>query len=166
MDARSVEIVPGNRTFYKKVAQVGERLFSVYAGESFEFFLDCDHSQLARPQHQGGFFVYESYDEAVNAEFSFKPGGLFSARRVILECVCRGPFVKYGRKISCSHLRPLRIVGPHGALPPLESVSHTQSGAEEVARLPVSAAQRDSMRDETRRLEFEVLQLERRLGYR
>jgi len=146
------------RFYYKKVARVGERLFSVYAGESYEFFLGTEISQRARKRHQGGFFVCETFEEALNTEFSFKPGGFYGAPHVVLECSCRGPFVRYGAKIACSHLRPLRIVteGQLNAIlrePPLEERPR-----------PVRASV--SMREETRCLEDEVRELERRLGYR
>lgn len=148
------------RVCFKKVAHVGNRYYSIFAGEAFEFAIGTEISQPAVFGHSGGFFVYCTLPEAEHADIAFREGGFFGARQVVLECLCRGPYVRYGRKIACSYLYAVREVA--------RVALNTQPRDRSPTRLrpPTSSSLPGvPMREQTRQLEEEVRALERRLGY-
>jgi hypothetical protein len=67
-------------------------------------------SQLCLPDHQGGFYVYQSYEEALDAELP-RSSHLFIAKRTILQVLAWGDCVKYSRgKLAFSDLLPLAVI--------------------------------------------------------
>merc|ERR1712087_224823 len=168
---------------YKVVAKVGQRFLSVWAGEGAEYALGVTAREEARTHHRGGLYVCLSLDAASRHRIPARRGGLFMAPRVVLRCKCEGPFVEYpGGKIACSAITPLEELAlPYGYL-------HTAPGPAGRPSRPVpsrpltpdtfgsrrpltpdrfgSRRPPSAMRDETAALEAEVVELERRLGYR
>mmetsp|Transcript_66349 Transcript_66349/g.116240 ORF Transcript_66349/g.116240 Transcript_66349/m.116240 type:complete len:185 (-) Transcript_66349:47-601(-) len=154
---------------YKVVAKVGDRYFSVWAGDSTEYRMGAVLRQPARPLHRGGLYVCRSADAAMRHRIPARRGGLYMAPRALLRCACEGPFVEYpGGKVACSGLTPLeelplpagylfsrRPTAPARPLPPRPlSPAYLSTG-------PPAA-----MREETAALEAEVARMERLLGYR
>eukprot|EP00747_Dinoflagellata_sp_TGD_P190077 gnl/TRDRNA2_/TRDRNA2_51224_c0_seq1.p1 gnl/TRDRNA2_/TRDRNA2_51224_c0~~gnl/TRDRNA2_/TRDRNA2_51224_c0_seq1.p1 ORF type:complete len:229 (-),score=28.35 gnl/TRDRNA2_/TRDRNA2_51224_c0_seq1:65-751(-) len=93
---------------YKVVAKVGQRYFSVWAGESAEYVMSLESRDDASPNHRGGLYVCRSLEAAARHRIPVRTGGLFVAPRVVLRCACAGPYVEYvGGKIACSALTPL-----------------------------------------------------------
>ncbi|KRX11215.1 Protein kinase-like domain [Pseudocohnilembus persalinus] len=97
--------------YYKVVAKVLGKLFSIYDGTT-EYILGKQMSQKAKDNHQGGFYVYSSIDEAIFADVPLKKGGLYFAPRTIIKCICWGSKVEYGNgKIAFSNLTPVSDLG-------------------------------------------------------
>nr|ABV22261.1 conserved hypothetical protein [Karlodinium veneficum]ABV22262.1 conserved hypothetical protein [Karlodinium veneficum] len=158
---------------YKVVARVGERFYSIWAGENAEYRIGFTARDEARPRHRGGLYVCRSPQAAVRHRIPAKPGGLFVAPRALLRCACEGPFVEYpGGKIACSTLTPLEEMPmPDGFVYATASVGSARAPSRPATpaaiRVDRLREERSSaMRSETEMLEAEVAEMERRLGYR
>mmetsp|Transcript_115293 Transcript_115293/g.359049 ORF Transcript_115293/g.359049 Transcript_115293/m.359049 type:complete len:178 (-) Transcript_115293:77-610(-) len=159
---------------YKVVAKVGQRYLSVWAGDGAEYVLGLRKREQARPRHAGGLYVCRSPEAAARHRIPARRGGLFTAPRVLLRCLCEGPFVEYpGGKVACSSLTPLQELQlPFGYLHSAPSPSPGGRAVRPLPARPLSPAALTSgrpssaMRRETEALEAEVADLERRLGYR
>merc|ERR1740123_2242278 len=115
----AVEALPGwDGVGFKVVAKVGARHLSIWAGDAAEYQLGLRTQDLARPRHGGGLYVCRSLEAAVRHRVPLKRGGLFMAPRVVLRCLCDGPFVEYAAgKIACSELVPVEeLPMPRGYL--------------------------------------------------
>ena len=55
------------KLFFKQVAVVKGRYFSIYDGKT-EFKLGETLHEAAQPQHEGGFYVYRTAEEALFAD--------------------------------------------------------------------------------------------------
>uniref|UniRef100_A0A7S4R316 Uncharacterized protein n=1 Tax=Alexandrium monilatum TaxID=311494 RepID=A0A7S4R316_9DINO len=163
-----------DRMGYKVVAKVGRRYLSVWAGDDAEYVLGLPRRERARPCHGGGLYVCRSPDAATRHRIPARRGGLFTAPRVLLRCLCEGPFVEYhGGKIACSGLTPLQELQlPVGYLHSAPSPSPSGRAAQPLPARPLSPAElirgrpSRAMRQQTEALEAEVAELEQRLGYR
>lgn len=164
--------LPGwDGTGYKVVAKVGPRYFSVWAGEGCQYGLGVTSTDAARPHHRGGLYVCRSLREAAEHYIPSKPGGLFVSPRVVLRCLCEGPFVEYpGGKIACSALTPVEELAlPRGYVHSAQAAQQAQVRPLPMPPLsPASIAGRpaSALRRETLALEAEVAAMERQLGYR
>eukprot|EP00929_Paragymnodinium_shiwhaense_P052802 TRINITY_DN26442_c0_g1_i1.p1 TRINITY_DN26442_c0_g1~~TRINITY_DN26442_c0_g1_i1.p1 ORF type:complete len:219 (+),score=37.51 TRINITY_DN26442_c0_g1_i1:78-734(+) len=160
---------------YKVVAKVGRHYFSVWAGDTAEYVLGVPAEETAQPNHGGGLYCCRTREAASRQKIAIRRGGLFIAPRVLLRCVCEGPFIQYASgKIACSRITPLEEL----ALP-IGYLHHGPGAARPAARplpaRPVSPAflaglagmrPQSALRSETDALEREVAEMERRLGYR
>mmetsp|Transcript_110681 Transcript_110681/g.220001 ORF Transcript_110681/g.220001 Transcript_110681/m.220001 type:complete len:165 (+) Transcript_110681:56-550(+) len=156
----AVEAISGwDGVGFKVVAKVGVRHLSIWAGDAAEYQLGLRTRDLARPQHGGGLYVCRSLEAAVRHRVSQRRGGLYVAPRVVLRCLCEGPFVEYiGGKIACSELVPVQeLPMPRGYLHSApRRPSRPQSPVLFTSPSPLFAARR-----ETEALEAEVADLER-----
>lgn len=73
-------------------------------------------SEPVRKDHNGGFYVYATLDEAVFADVPNNKDGLYLAPRTILKCMCWGNKLEYGvGKIAFENLCPVQDMGmPRG----------------------------------------------------
>ena len=114
---RSVDLngFPNVDFYYKLVAKVGGRLYSIYDANT-EYKQGEVLSQTARSGHRGGYYVYASVQEAIFADVPYKAGGNFIAPRTVIKCICFGDFVVYSNgKISFSNLITVAELGlPRG----------------------------------------------------
>jgi hypothetical protein len=105
--ALSPELSPAFEIWgYKLVAKVGQRYFSLWAGESAEYGLGKPMEEEALPDRRGGLYICDSAASAARQYISttFAGDELCVA---MLRCACRGPFVDYGGgKAACSVLTP------------------------------------------------------------
>eukprot|EP00931_Biecheleriopsis_adriatica_P109119 TRINITY_DN83382_c0_g1_i1.p1 TRINITY_DN83382_c0_g1~~TRINITY_DN83382_c0_g1_i1.p1 ORF type:complete len:321 (+),score=64.56 TRINITY_DN83382_c0_g1_i1:77-1039(+) len=93
------------RIGYKLVAKLGEKYFSLFAGEQVEYELDCPVEAAAKKDTPSGVFFCLSPFTA--AQIHVTAGGLVDAPKALLLCECEGPFVQYqGGKMACSQLTP------------------------------------------------------------
>ena len=136
-----------NKVYYKQVACVGGRYFSIYSPTT-EYTIGQELHQEALPNHSGGFYVYSRLEDAVIAKLPRK--GLYASPRRVLEVLAWGKSIKYPNgKTAFSSVMPLRDIGmPKGYL----TVSKT-------AALPKKAKPLWA-KQETQRLYKEVLELE------
>mmetsp|Transcript_76978 Transcript_76978/g.178552 ORF Transcript_76978/g.178552 Transcript_76978/m.178552 type:complete len:139 (+) Transcript_76978:138-554(+) len=105
----SDEIGDWDAVGYKVVAKVGPRYLSIWAGDSAEYVLGVQRREEARSQHRGGLYICRTAEAAARHHIPAHAGGLFVAPRVVLRCLCEGPFVEYlGGKVACSGLTPLQ----------------------------------------------------------
>lgn len=71
-------------------------------------------TELALPDHGGGYYVYQNLDRLVEA---WRGGFLVSGQGdyfviAMLECECAGPILEYDNgKIAVTHCRPTRLIG-------------------------------------------------------
>jgi hypothetical protein len=65
-------------TYYKLVAKVADYYFSIYDGK-VEYVIGRTLSQKAMAAHRGGYYVYNTPQEAVFADVPFKTGGFYTA---------------------------------------------------------------------------------------
>eukprot|EP00928_Gymnodinium_smaydae_P038701 TRINITY_DN26636_c0_g1_i1.p3 TRINITY_DN26636_c0_g1~~TRINITY_DN26636_c0_g1_i1.p3 ORF type:complete len:187 (+),score=33.24 TRINITY_DN26636_c0_g1_i1:78-638(+) len=160
---------------YKVVARVGQRYYSVWAGESTEYRLGVPVAEEARPRHGGGLYVCTSSMAAARHRIPAKRGGLYVAPRALLRCICEGPVVRYpGGKVAVSKLTPVEeLPMPHGYLhsAPRGLPAPVQRPLPPEPMSPADLAAllgrpQSGLRSETQALEAEVAELERRLGYR
>jgi hypothetical protein len=92
---------------YKLVAKVGQRYFSLWAGESAEYEIGVEIRDEALPHRKGGLYICDSPASAARQYIatSFPGKSLCVA---MLRCACKGPFIDYGGgKAACSALTPL-----------------------------------------------------------
>jgi len=125
---------------YKVVAKVGQRYFSVWAGERAEYFMGHESRDEARPHHGGGLYVCRTAASAARHHIAAHAGGLYVAPRVLLRCRCEGPFVEYPNgKVAVSKLLPLE------ELPMPPGYLHSAPGPQSRLALPrpVSAERAD-----------------------
>ena len=78
--------------YFKLVAKVGGKYFSIYDGDT-EYVVGKKMAQQANPGHKGGYYCYATAREAVFADVPYKSGGHFIAPRTVLKCICWGSFV-------------------------------------------------------------------------
>jgi hypothetical protein len=89
------------------VARVGQRLFSIYDGET-EYEIGVVLRQNVGSQnapHTGGYYVYRTSAEAIAATFP-STSSLFVAPRVLLRCLAWGDVRQYDNKLAFSCIRP------------------------------------------------------------
>ena len=101
--------------YYKLVAKVENKLYSIYDGET-EYKVGHLMTQQAISGHKGGYYVYPTSRGAIFADVPYKQGGHFIAPRTVLKCICWGDFVVYGNgKMSFTNLMPVAELGlPQG----------------------------------------------------
>ena len=63
------------------------------------------------PNKKGGYFVYKDVQDAIFADIVFHEGGLFTAPRTILKCICWGDKIAYGKKLCFSYILPVNDLG-------------------------------------------------------
>lgn len=93
---------------YKLVAKRGDRYFSFWAGESFEYELGVTITEEAQPNKQSGLYVCQTRWSATHQKVIASAKGIRDAPRALLLCACQGPFVEYyAGKAACSSITPL-----------------------------------------------------------
>ena len=124
---------PNADFYYKLVAKVNGRFFSIYDGNT-EYLLGKELFQPVKSNHQGGYYVYPTLKEAVFADVPFNLGGHYLAPRTVLKCIAWGDFVVYSRgKMAFSHLLPVEDLGlPVGYKSTKESVKESVRLVEEI----------------------------------
>ncbi len=97
--------------YYKLVAKVNNKYYSIFDGKT-EYQIGKKLSQPVKSNHQGGFYVYPTLDEAVFADVPYKIGGHYLAPRTVLKCICWGPFCVYSNgKMAFTNLLPVEDLG-------------------------------------------------------
>lgn len=102
----------GGEDYYKAVALVDGRMYSIYDGKT-EYVLGQEMRQQSQQQHGGGYYVYGSILDAIHARVP-AASKLADTKRVIIQCRVGGSYCCYDNgKWAFSRLTPLRIVvGP------------------------------------------------------
>eukprot|EP00451_Oxyrrhis_marina_P035228 CAMPEP_0204372018 /NCGR_PEP_ID=MMETSP0469-20131031/46948_1 /ASSEMBLY_ACC=CAM_ASM_000384 /TAXON_ID=2969 /ORGANISM="Oxyrrhis marina" /LENGTH=181 /DNA_ID=CAMNT_0051362235 /DNA_START=11 /DNA_END=553 /DNA_ORIENTATION=+ len=156
-----------DHVFYKVVAVLSGRFLSVYDGAT-EFIVGHPTSCPVRPRHQGGLYVFPSYQlalDALNGLPRRRGRGLYLAPRKILRCRCVGPFLRYpGDKIAACTVVPVGVLDPpvgYQAISRPTSADGVRDISRGLARTQERVAVSREMRAETRRLEQEVAVMER-----
>merc|ERR1719359_2821607 len=77
---------------YKLVAKIGQRYFSLWAGESAEYEMGVEIRDEALPDRKGGLYICDSPASAARQYIatSFPGKSLCVA---MLRCACKGPFI-------------------------------------------------------------------------
>ncbi|EAR85519.1 hypothetical protein TTHERM_00442690 (macronuclear) [Tetrahymena thermophila SB210] len=103
--------------YYKMVAKTLGQYLSIYDGKT-EYKMGVVMHQPAKPDHQGGFYVYDSLDQAIFADVPLKKDGLYFAPRTVIKCACWGDKIEYPNgKIAFEYLCPVQDMGmPKGYL--------------------------------------------------
>lgn len=99
----------GGENFYKAVAVVDGKFVSIFDGQT-EYILGQELKQVARQEHNGGYYVYRSVSDAENVQV---PSGsaLRNAPRAILRIKAQGNYCKYDNgKIAFSRVTPLEVI--------------------------------------------------------
>ena len=89
MNGVDLDDFPNADFFYKMVAKVEGRFYSIYDAK-YQYEIGKIKSQKALPGKKGGFYVYKDVKNAIFADIVFHPGGFFTAPRTILKCICWG----------------------------------------------------------------------------
>ena len=99
------------------VAKVGDRFFSIYDGKT-EYILGVTLQEKVEPGHKGGYFVYPTIKQAFFADVPFVKGGLYTAPRTLIMCMCWGESIEYdNNKIAFEYICPIKEFGlPSGYL--------------------------------------------------
>jgi len=99
----------GGDGYYKVVARDGDRLVSIYDGET-EYVVGRELAEAARQDHGGGFYVYDSPEAARSAPFPAR-SALADAERVLLRVRAAGSYCRYANgKLAFSRITPLEVV--------------------------------------------------------
>ena len=94
---------------YKLVARKGGKFVSIYDGET-EYSLGQTVSQPARPAHHGGFYVFRTAEQALDATFPAS-SVLKDATKALLLVEAGDPMFEYqGGKVACSSITPIEVV--------------------------------------------------------
>lgn len=98
----------GGENYFKLVAVVGDKFLSIYDGQT-EYQIGQEMKQAAHQDHQGGYYVHASADEAKSAAF---PDGstLLKAPRALLRVRAEGNYCRYDNKLAFSRITPLEVV--------------------------------------------------------
>ena len=117
---RKAEPVSANREggddYYKLVAKVDGKLLSIYDGET-EYQIGVTLTERARQDHNGGYYVYKTPEQAMAAPFP-DSSALLDAERVVIKVKAEGSYCRYkaGRwddrqdKLAFSRITPIEIV--------------------------------------------------------
>ena len=109
---------------YKQVAVVDNRYLSVFDGRT-EYQVGSRLEELAEPEHQGGYYCFETIEDAMTAFFPAH-SKLLGAKKAIMEVSIAGASVlymtrKHGQdgkaiktlqKYAYSEMEPLSIIPP------------------------------------------------------
>jgi hypothetical protein len=102
---------PNSDFYYKLVAKVGGKYYSIYDGKT-EYVIGSQMRQPVKSNHEGGFYVYPTLDEAIFADVPFNKGGHYLAPRTVLKCVCWGNFVLYSHgKMAFTNIMAVEDLG-------------------------------------------------------
>ena len=94
---------------YKLVARHRGRFVSIYDGET-EYRLGETVAQTARPGHHGGFYVFRTAAQALDAPFPTS-SKLKGATKALLLVEAGEPCYEYrGGKLACSSITPIEVV--------------------------------------------------------
>lgn len=97
------------QSYWKLVARVDGRLLSIYDGAT-EYHVGRTMIQRARQDHGGGYYVYASQAEALQAEFP-RDAKLRDAEKVLLRCHCAGSYCRYDNgKVAFGRVTPVEAV--------------------------------------------------------
>lgn len=99
----------GGENYYKAVAVVDGKFYSIFDGQT-EYTVGHEMRQAARQDHNGGYYVYKSIDEAlaVSVPASSK---LKDAPRAILRIKAEGQYCVYSNgKLSFSRITPVEVL--------------------------------------------------------
>jgi len=94
--------------YYKLVARCGTRLMSIYDGET-EYKLGEVKKQKVGDRRGGGFYVYSSFEEALDGQLPHI-SALFVSPRVVLKCLAWGDCRAYGNKLCFSHIKAVEVL--------------------------------------------------------
>ena len=102
---------PNADFYYKLVAKVGGKYFSIYDGKT-EYAVGRKLAQKVKSNHQGGYYCYASLEEAIFADVPYKVGGHYLAPRTVLKCIAWGPFCLYEHgKMAFTYILPVEDLG-------------------------------------------------------
>jgi hypothetical protein len=100
----------GGDDYYKSVAVVNGRFFSIFDGKT-EYCLNQQVADRARKNHAGGIYVYQTLDEALSARVPIS-SALFDAHRIVFRVRAEGQYCTYDSgKLAFSRVTPLELVG-------------------------------------------------------
>ena len=109
VDQTPMDTHGGQTVFYKLVATLNGRHYSIFDGKT-EYHIGEVKMQESKPDHGGGFYVYRSKEEVVNAALP-KRSALLIAPRNILRLKCWGKSCGYSNgKVSFTNVLPLEIL--------------------------------------------------------
>ena len=94
---------------YKLVARKGGKFVSIYDGET-EYSLGQTVSQPARPAHHGGFYVFRTAEQALDATFPASSALKDATKALLLVEAGDSCFEYQGGKVACSSITPIEVV--------------------------------------------------------
>ena len=101
-------IQPLQKYYYKMVAKMNNQLYSIYDGKT-EYVIGTTLTETVKTNHGGGYYVYPTIKQAFFADVPFNKGGLYTAPRVLLVCMCWGESLEYKNgKIAWENLSPIK----------------------------------------------------------
>lgn len=109
IDPPSAPAREGGEHYYKAVAIVEGKFYSIFDGVT-EYTIGHEMRQVARQDHNGGYYVYRSIDEAqaVSVPSASK---LQSAPRAILRIRAEGQYCVYSNgKLAFSRITPVEVL--------------------------------------------------------
>lgn len=99
----------GGDTYYKAVAVVDGKFYSIFDGET-EYTVGQEMTQRARQGHSGGYYVYKSIDEALAVKVP-DASKLPNAPRTILRIRAEGQYCVYSNgKLAFSRITPIEVL--------------------------------------------------------
>lgn len=99
------------RVYYKQVACVQGKLFSIY-DKNIEYEIGVVRKQTPKANHKAGYFVYSSQELAANAEIQMKLGTNWIFPRVLLKVECWGEMIQYPKfKLCFEYIKPIENLG-------------------------------------------------------
>ena len=102
---------PNADFYFKLVAKVNGQYFSIFDSKT-EYKIGVHLHEPAKPNREGGYYVYSSLKEAVFADVPYNKGGHFIAPRTILKVIAWGDCVQYTKgKIAFSNVLPVEDLG-------------------------------------------------------
>jgi len=95
MNAEKPQKKVEKQIMYKKVAYVNGELQSVFSGEVY--IPEKTYCEKVQDNHRGGYYAYETIENAVNAEFP-EDSCNTSAEKIVVKVEMWGRSIKYGNK--------------------------------------------------------------------
>lgn len=109
LDPPSVPSREGGEHYYKAVAIVDGKFYSIFDGET-EYTVGQEMKQAARQGHNGGYYVYRSIDEAQAVKVPAE-SKLPNAPRAILRIRAEGQYCVYSNgKLAFSRITPIEVL--------------------------------------------------------
>lgn len=99
----------GGDDYYKAVAVVDGKMLSIFDGQT-EYAIGQELKQAARKDHNGGYYVHKSLNDAMNVKVP-TDSALRNAPRAILRVKAEGAYVVYDTgKLAFSRITPIEVI--------------------------------------------------------